>query len=115
MADLLRIKDTYAPDQAPDIYFNFGYNQALVVTALLEKAVALGDLSHDGILAALKELGTVSYGGLLGDYTYGETRTPPTTSTMFKVDPGSPTGLTALEGAIAIEAPFAKDFEFAPD
>jgi ABC-type branched-subunit amino acid transport system substrate-binding protein len=113
MAELLRIKDTYAPDQAPDIYFNFGYNQALVVTALLEKAVELGDLSHDGILAALAELGTVSFGGLLGDYVYEETRTPPTTSTMFNVDPASGTGLTAVEGAIDIEAPFAGDFEFA--
>ena len=115
MAELIRIKDTYAPDQAPDVYFNFGYNEALAVTALLEKAVELGDLSHEGILAALADLGTVSFGGLLGDYTYGETRTPPTTSTMFKVDPASPTGLTAIEGAIDIEAPFAKDFEFATE
>jgi ABC-type branched-subunit amino acid transport system substrate-binding protein len=113
MAELLRIKDTYAPDQAADVYFNFGYNEALAVTKLLEKAVELGDLSHDGILAALADLGTVSFGGLLGDYTYGEERTPPTTSTMFNVDPASPTGLTAIEGAIDIEAPFAKDYEFA--
>jgi ABC-type branched-subunit amino acid transport system substrate-binding protein len=113
MAELLRIKDAYAPDQAADVYFNFGYNEALAVTKLLEKAVELGDLSHDGILAALADLGTVSFGGLLGDYTYGEERTPPTTSTMFKVDPASPTGLTAIEGAIDIEAPFAKDYEFA--
>ena len=113
MAELLRIKEAYAPDQAPDVYFNFGYAEAFAVTALLEKAVELGDLSHDGILAALADLGTVSFGGLLGDYTYGEERTPPTTSTMFRVDPASPTGLTAIEGAIEIEAPFAKDYEFA--
>lgn len=113
MAELIRIKDTYAPDQAPDVYFNFGYNEAKAVHALLEKAVELGDLSHDGILAALADLGTVSFDGLLGDYTYGETRTPPTTSTMFRVDPASPTGLTAVEGAIDIEAPFAGDYEFA--
>ena len=31
-------------------YFNFGYIQAKAVTALLEKAVELGDLSHEGIL-----------------------------------------------------------------
>ncbi|MGH9275036.1 MAG: ABC transporter substrate-binding protein [Acidimicrobiales bacterium] len=36
MAELIRIKDTYAPDQAADVYFNFGYNEALAVTALLE-------------------------------------------------------------------------------
>jgi ABC-type branched-subunit amino acid transport system substrate-binding protein len=115
MAELLRIKDTYAPDQAPDVYFNFGYIQALAVTALLEKAVELGDLSHEGILNALNELGTVSFEGLSGDYEYGPDgdRTPPTASSMFKVDPESPTGLSLVDGAQGIEAPFTKDFEFA--
>lgn len=114
MSELLRIKQTYGPaDQAADVYFNFGYLQAMAVTNLLEKAVALGDLSHDGILNAIVELGTVSYQGLSGDYTYGAPvdRVPPTTSSIFKVDPESPTGLTLVEGGV--EAPFAKDFEFA--
>jgi ABC-type branched-subunit amino acid transport system substrate-binding protein len=112
MAELVRIKDTYAPDQAPDVYFNFGYLQGIAVTALLEKAVELGDLSHDGILNALDQLGTVSFDGLSGDYTYGppEDRVPPVKSSIFKVDPASPTGLTLVQGDI--EAPFAKDFEF---
>ena len=113
MSELLRIKEEYGPaDQAADVYFNFGYLQAMAVTNLLEKAVDLGDLSHEGILNALNELGTVSYEGLSGDYTYGppEDRVPPTTSSIFKVDPASPTGLTLVEGGI--EAPFAKDFEF---
>jgi len=115
MAELIRIKDTYAPDQEADVYFNFGYIQAKAVTALLEKAVELGDLSHEGILAASEELGTVSFDGLLGDYTYGpaDERVPPTTSSIFMVDPESPTGLTLVEGAQDIEADFAKDFEFA--
>lgn len=115
MAELVRIKDTYAPDQTPDVYFNFGYLQGMAVTALLEKAVELGDLSHDGILKALEELGTVSFDGLTGDYTYGppEDRVPPTKSSIFKVDPASPTGLSLVEGAGGIEAPYAKDFEFA--
>jgi ABC-type branched-subunit amino acid transport system substrate-binding protein len=114
MAELVRIKDTYAPDQQPDVYFNFGYVQAKAVTALLEKAVEMGDLSHDGILKALDNLGTVSFDGLLGDYTYGpvDDRVPPTNSSIFKVDPASPTGLSLVEGAYHVEAPFAKDFEF---
>jgi ABC-type branched-subunit amino acid transport system substrate-binding protein len=115
MADLLRIKETYAPaEQAADIYFNFGYLQGIAVTALLEKAVELGDLSHDGIAKALEELGTVSFNGLSGDYTYGAAgdRVPPTKSSIFKVDPASPTGLSLVDGAGDIEAPFAKDFEF---
>jgi ABC-type branched-subunit amino acid transport system substrate-binding protein len=115
MSELMRIKDTYAPDQAPDVYFNFGYLQGVAVTALLEKAVELGDLSHDGILNALDQLGTVSFDGLSGDYTYGppEDRVPPVKSSIFKVDPASPTGLSLVEGAGDVEAPFAKDFEFA--
>lgn len=115
MSELVRIKDTYAPDQPPDTYFAFGYLQGIAVTALLEKAVELGDLSHDGILKALDELGTVSFDGLSGDYTYGppEDRVPPVKSSIFKVDPASPTGLSLVEGAGGIEAPFAKDFEFA--
>ena len=112
MAELIRIQERYAPDQAADVYFNFGYLQGIAVTALLEKAVALGDLSHDGILKALDELGTVSFGGLSGDYEYGppDDRVPPTTSSIFKVDPASPTGLTLVEGGV--QASFAKDFEF---
>ena len=112
MSELLRIKDKYAPGQAADVYFNFGYIQAKAVTALLEKAVELGDLSHEGILKASEELGTVSFDGLSGDYEYGkaEDRVPPTKSSIFKVDPASPTGLTLVEGDI--EADSAKDFEF---
>jgi ABC-type branched-subunit amino acid transport system substrate-binding protein len=112
MSELIRIKDTYAPSQAPDVYFNFGYLQAKAVTALLEKAVELGDLSHDGILKASEELGKISFDGLSGDYTYGkaEDRVPPTKSSIFKVDPASPTGLSLVKGDV--EADFAEDFEF---
>lgn len=112
MAELLRIKEKYAPTQAADVYFNFGYLQAKAVTALLEKAVELGDLSHEGILQASEKLGTVTFDGLFGDYEYGkaEDRVPPTKSSIFKVDPASPTGLTLVERDI--EADFAKDFEF---
>ena len=112
MAELIRIRETYAPSQAPDVYFNFGYLQAKAVTALLEKAVELGDLSREGLLAASEELGTIDFDGLTGDYEYGpaEDRVPPVRSTMFKVDPANPTGLSVL--VKDLEAPFAKDFEF---
>src|ERR1041384_7423371 len=112
MSELIRIQQAYAPQQKPDVYFNFGYEQALAVTKLLEKAVELGDLSHAGILKASEELGTVSFGGLLGTYKSGpaEDRVPPTKSSIFKVDPTSPTGLKLVERDV--EAPFAKDFKF---
>src|SRR5690606_26794717 len=116
MAELMRIKEEYAPaDQAADIYFNFGYIQAKVVHQLLEKAVEQGDLSREGIVSALENLGTLSSDDLSGDYVYGpaEERVPPTKSSIFKVDAESETGLSLVEGAQGIEAPFAKDFEFA--
>ncbi len=114
MSELLRIREAYAPSQAPDVYFNFGVVQAMAVHALLERAVELGDLSRAGILEASEQLGTVDFGGLTGTYEYGpaEDRVPPTRSTMFKVDPANPVGLSPVEGAIDIEAPFAGDFEF---
>jgi hypothetical protein len=37
----------------------------MLVTALLEKAVALGDLSRQGLLEASRRLGTVELDGLL--------------------------------------------------
>jgi ABC-type branched-subunit amino acid transport system substrate-binding protein len=102
----------YAPDQEPDYYFAFGYNQARAMTAVLEKAVELGDLSRAGILKASKELGTVSFDGLSGDYKYGpaETRNPPRTSTIFAVDPTKPFGLKTVKYNFTSDA--AKEIEF---
>ena len=102
----------YAPDQEPDYYFAFGYNQARAMTAVLEKAVDLGDLSRAGILKASKELGTVSFEGLSGDYKYGpaETRNPPRTSTIFAVDPTKPFGLKKVKYNFTSDA--AKEIEF---
>jgi ABC-type branched-subunit amino acid transport system substrate-binding protein len=102
----------YAPDQEPDYYFAFGYNQARAMTAVLEKAVSLGDMSRAGILKASKELGTVSFEGLSGDYRYGpaETRNPPRTSTIFAVDPTKPFGLKKVKYNFTSDA--AKEIEF---
>jgi ABC-type branched-subunit amino acid transport system substrate-binding protein len=102
----------YAPDQEPDYYFAFGYNQARAMTAVLEKAVDLGDLSRAGILKASKEMGTVNFEGLSGDYKYGpaETRNPPRTSTIFAVDPTKPFGLKKVKYNFTSDA--AKEIEF---
>ncbi len=89
----------YKADQKPDLYFEYGYAQALTVTKLLEKAVALGDLSHAGIKKAIDKLGTVDTLGLAGNYTYGppDQRVPPEQSTIFSVDPNLPGALKALK------------------
>lgn len=85
-------------EQKPDIYFAFGYAQAWSMAQILEKAVALGDLSRDGIVTAMNEVGTLKTGGLLGDYEYGPPadRKPPRAGRMFQVDPATPGGLKAL-------------------
>ena len=60
----------------------------------------------------LEELGTIRFDGLSGDYEYGpaEERSPPRTSTIFKVDPDKPFGLGTLE--YQYESDAAEKFEF---
>ncbi|PXY31568.1 ABC transporter substrate-binding protein [Prauserella muralis] len=112
MRDMIERVEKYAPQQQPDYYFAFGYNQARAMTALLEKAVERGDLSREGILQASQELGTVSFDGLTGDYTYGpaDKRNPPRSTTLFRVDPGKPFGLATLKYNFSSDA--AQAFEF---
>jgi ABC-type branched-subunit amino acid transport system substrate-binding protein len=106
-----RVKE-FKPDQDPDYYFSFGYLQGQAMTALLEKAVELGDVSKEGLMKASEELGSVSFDGLSGDYEYGpaETRNPPRTTTIYEVDPDKPFGLGTLE--YQYESDAAKEYEF---
>jgi len=101
MAQMLEDIQSYAPDQAANVYFAFGYAQAWAAAQILEKAVELGDLSQAGILSAMSQVDQLTFGDLLGDYTYGpaEDRDPPRASSVFAVDPTSnATGfLVALE------------------
>lgn len=112
MKDMVARVAQFAPQQQPDYYFAFGYNQARAMTAVLEKAVALGNLSRDGVLEAVNQAGTVSFEGLSGDYQYGPaaTRNPPRSTTLFKVDPSRPFGLATLKYNFTSDA--AKAFEF---
>jgi ABC-type branched-subunit amino acid transport system substrate-binding protein len=75
-----------------------GYAIGQVMTTLLEQAAKDGDLSKQGILRAITRVGTVSFGGLVGDYYYGpiDKRGPDRTSPIFKVDPTQPFGLTPI-------------------
>jgi ABC-type branched-subunit amino acid transport system substrate-binding protein len=112
MSELLRIQETYAPRQEPDIYFNFGYVESAAVHQVLEQAVEMGDLSHDGIIEAMNSLDQLEFEGLFGEYGWGEPddRNPPRANSIFEVDPSKPIGL----GLVVAEhqAPFAEDFEF---
>lgn len=112
MVEMLEAMQQFAPDQAPDTYFAFGYIQAKAVAQVLEAAVANGDLSHEGVIEAMNGLESLDFGGLSGEYGYGppEDRNPPRASTIFKVDLTSPTGLTAE--AQGYESDAAEKFEF---
>ena len=112
MAKMIADIKQHKPKQEPDYYFAFGYNQGRAVTALLEKAVELGDLSKTGIQKAMEELGSVSFEGLFGDYEYGPAadRNPPRTSTIFKVDTKKPFSLGTLE--YQYESEIATQYEF---
>jgi len=114
MKQMLDDIKTYAPDQSADIYFAFGYAQAWSMAQVLEKAVALGDLSRKGIVNAMNKVGTIKTGGLLGDYDYGapKDRKPPRANTMFQVDQSVPGGLKAVGPQFTSDAAKAFTFRF---
>ena len=103
----------YRPQQRPDLYFTAGWVIARGAHHLLEKAVALGDLSRAGLLSALQQLGTLSHDGLWPDYGYGaiDTREPPRTTSVFRINPAKPFGLEEL--AREVSSPAAERFQFA--
>jgi ABC-type branched-subunit amino acid transport system substrate-binding protein len=105
-ADMLDFIAKYAPSQAPDGYFAFGYAQARAVTQILEQAVKNGDLSRKGIQNALLNVGTLTFDGLVGDYKYGAPadREPPRDSTIFKVNPAVPVGLEVAKPSFVTDA-----------
>ena len=95
--ELVRIKAGYSPALPPDPWFTVGFLQAEAVTQLLEKAVALGDLSRAGILrASTRRSARCPSPASAGAFTYGPVaaRKPPLSSSISNVDPTSPTGLT---------------------
>ena len=113
MRQMLADIAAHRPDQPPDMYVQAGYAHAMAILALLEEAVAGGDLSREGVLAAQHRLGEVDFGGLFGNYTYGapERRNPPRTATIFKVNPAVPGALEVVKARFTTKP--ATDFSFA--
>ncbi len=113
MKQLLDDTQKYAPDQKPDQYYAFGYAQSWAMDQILEQAVKNGDLSKAGIQKALKQVGTLKFQNLVGDYLYGSSagsRNPPRDSTIFKVVNGKPVGLDILVPSFV--SPTAKALKF---
>lgn len=116
MKELVDAKKEFPPKvdvEDGDLYFTFGYNQARAMTAVLEKAVENGDLSHEGVLRAVQEVGTITFDGIVGDYEYGpiEERSPSRLSSIFAVDASGPFGLKALETNFSSDAAEAFAFD----
>ena len=99
MSKMLGDIHQFAASQTPDPYFTFGYAQAWAMDQILEQAVKNGDLSHAGIQKAMKQVGTLKFENLVGNYVYGSSaanRNPPRDTTIFKIDASKPEGLDIL-------------------
>ena len=114
MTDMVERVAKYKPDQAPSYYFTFGYIQAWATHQVLEQAVANGDLSRDGIIAALNGTAELNFGDLGPAFVNGppEDRDPPRFSSVFAVDLEKPFALGAIAPDITSDA--AAAFEYAP-
>jgi ABC-type branched-subunit amino acid transport system substrate-binding protein len=113
MKKLLADVQQFSPSQKPDQYFAFGYAESWAMDQILELAVKNGDLSKAGIQKAVKQVGTLKFQGLIGDYTYGSSagsRNPPRDTTIFKVVNGKPVGLDILVPSFV--SPTAKALKF---
>ena len=114
VAEMLELKEKYAPDASLDQYFYFGYVAAQHVSQVLEKAVEMGDLSHDGIVEAMNSIESFDIPEELGSAyeSWGapEDRVPPRTTTIFWIDPAGPGGFKVIEAGIVSEA--AEKYEF---
>lgn len=111
MADFLDRFATYGEGDANTFHLS-GYFQQIAVHALLEKAVEMGDLSREGLLAARAELGEVELDGLAGNFVYGvpgDTQVPASPSRIFVFDADAPPNL--LTQVAEIDSPAIESFE----
>ena len=113
MRAMLATQAKYSPDQTPDFYYYSGYFSALATHAMLEKAVASGDLTRAGMRAASTAFVSPKVDGLFSDYTYGaiETRNPPRGGTVFRVNPSALIGLEVEKRNVSVPAAQSYVFE----
>ncbi|KDA05457.1 hypothetical protein DC31_15970 [Microbacterium sp. CH12i] len=92
------LEDLY-PDYIPYANsYQTGYLSSVTTTAILERAIADGDLSRENLMSIAASLGEVDDLGLGGGtYLYGDSideREPTTALSVFRVDPAAAIGLT---------------------
>lgn len=93
----------------PDVGLTYGWAQAKVFEAVLERAVARGDLSHAGLVAASREIGVVETAGLVSPVDYSTAiRLADARTTVFNVDGSYRNAMRVL--APAYTSPAAKAY-----
>jgi ABC-type branched-subunit amino acid transport system substrate-binding protein len=104
--------DKAYPDGTPaQVGSSFGYVQAKVTQAVLQKACDNKDLTRAGLLTALHQISNLDTGGLVaGPLDYTDPAQPPTRSVYIaKADSTVPGGLTVV--GEPVEAELAKGYQ----
>jgi hypothetical protein len=70
MTELMATFAELRPDAPPANYYSEGYVEAMIMHAALAQAIANGDLTQAGVLAAAKSLENVDFKGLGPSETY---------------------------------------------
>jgi ABC-type branched-subunit amino acid transport system substrate-binding protein len=107
-ADLIASDNRYWTEN-PDVGLTFGYTQARVWEAMLEAAVASGDLSRAGLLSASRSVGAIDTGGLGSPIDYRQPqRLSAPRATVYAVDGSYKNSIRTL--VLAYSAPVATRF-----
>jgi ABC-type branched-subunit amino acid transport system substrate-binding protein len=103
-----------AGDMVPNDYFDLGWTSGYFLKAVLEKAVADGDVTREGMRKAAASLDGIDGEGMLqpgvGNYAGGPDSVVVRTTYINRVDKSSSTGVKPLGEAYA--GPTARDYEF---
>lgn len=92
MTQMLADQKKWAPEQTPSVYFTLGYAEGLIQKAILEKAIASGDFSREGVYQAKISVGEIDMGGLQSNVTYTDEKAPPSRSTDIQIIDASQPG-----------------------
>lgn len=108
LADLAK----YKPDLRLNQLFQFGYNQAQMVREILERAIADGDLTREGVVTALDGIDGLEQRGLGVTLNFGpecKDRIPQAAATIWQIDPAVPGTLKKLAD---MEDPAATEYDY---
>ncbi|MGH3443426.1 MAG: ABC transporter substrate-binding protein, partial [Nitriliruptorales bacterium] len=101
-------------DVTPNDGYTSGWIWSYPTKAALEKAVEMGDLTREGLLAAVKSLESVDFEGTLpegaGNYAGDVNAQVVRQSVISKPDPESPTGVTEVQGFFTSDTAESYDF-----